>query len=167
VKIGFGELYQALDRGTVDATINYIPFVKSYKHFEVTNHVIEVRMGQVLGYGPGINLKLWESMPADIKKIITDTSYEMIDVYARMYLEDVDKTRTELTAGIDGKKLEFTELSDDEVARWKAKAGAFTEEWLETMADRGTDAKRIVAKYEELRAKYEAELKEKGYPWKR
>ena len=35
VKIGFGELYAALDRGTLDGTINITPFVKSYKQYEV------------------------------------------------------------------------------------------------------------------------------------
>jgi TRAP-type C4-dicarboxylate transport system substrate-binding protein len=167
VNIGFGELYQALDRGTVDATINYIPFVKSYKHFEVAGHVTEVQMGQVLGYGPGINLKLFDGMPADIKKVLTETSYELMDVYAEKYLADVDQTRAELTKGIDGKKVVFHELPADEIDRWKSKASAFTEVWLKQMADRGTDATRIVAKYEEVRARYESELKDKGYPWKR
>ncbi len=60
VKIGFGELYAALDRGTIDATINYTPVVKSYEHYEFAKHLTETNMGQVLGYGGGINPKLFK-----------------------------------------------------------------------------------------------------------
>lgn len=167
VDIGFGELYQALDRGTIDATINYIPFVKSYKHFEVAGHLTQTEMGQVLGYGAAINLKLWKQMPAGIRDAISKASDAYMDRYAEAYLADADTTKTELMRGIDGKKVVFHELSEAERKNWEKHAGAFTTKWLDTMQGKGFDAKGFLATFEKTRAKYESELASKGYVWKR
>jgi TRAP-type C4-dicarboxylate transport system substrate-binding protein len=162
VDIGFGELYQALERGTVDATINYIPFVKSYKHFEVAGHLTETEMGQVLGYGAGINLRLWKQMPQDVRDKITRISDEYMDRYAKAYLEDAKKTKAELIAGIDGKKVQFYELPDADRAEWEKQAAPFTDKWMETMKAKGFDAKAFLATFEKTREKYEKELKTNG-----
>ncbi|MEE9276512.1 MAG: C4-dicarboxylate TRAP transporter substrate-binding protein [bacterium] len=167
VKIGFGELYQALDRGTIDGTINYIPFVKSYKHFEVAGHLTEARMGQVLGYGAGINLKLWKSMPAKIRGVMTEVSKGFIDKYAQAYLEDVTKTRKALTAGIGGKRVKFHKLDPAERKRWASKAEAFTQGWVKKMKKKGVDGEKILASFRRIRGKFRKELKSKGYPWTR
>ena len=167
VSIGFGELYQALDRGTIDATINYTPFVKSYKHYEVADYVLELSMGQLLGYGAGINLKLWNSMSEDLRKIISEVSDQYMDVYAEKYIKDERQAKTDLIAGIEGKKVEFINFSDDELDKMKNKAGTFTVEWKEAMSKKGFDADGFVAKFEAIRAKYEKEVATKGYPWER
>ena len=165
VKIGFGELYQALERGTVDGTIDYTPFIKSYKHYEVASYVTEADMGQPLGYGGGINLKLFKKMPKDLQKILLTTSDEYIDLYARNYIEDSNRAKAELIAGIDGRKLEFRALPAEERARWAAKAQPQVDEWIAEMQKKGLDAKKFVAAFEEIRAKYQKQLQEHGYPW--
>ncbi len=167
IRIGFGELYQALDKGTVDATINYIQAVKAYKHYEVANHVTEIEMGQVLGFGIGINKKMWEGMPADMRATIQKISDEYINQYARLLKEDVDNARKEMSAGIDGKKVTFHVLDEEERNRWRERSTYFVKDWVEKMKKKGVDADRIVEVMNKTRAKYEAELKEKGYPWTR
>ncbi len=167
VKMGFGEVYQGLDRGTIDGSINYIPYVKSYKHYEVAGHVTQVSMGQVLSYGAGINLKTWNGLSDETRQIITDVSNEFVDVYAQYYVESVDAAKTALTAGIDGKSVEFHTLDGAELDAWKAKSAAFNSDWLAKVNGMGIDGDKILAAFEETRAKYEAELETKGYPWKR
>ena len=167
VKIGFGELYSALDRGTVDATVNYTPYVRSYKHYEVASHVTEANMGQLLGYGAGINLKLFNGMPKNLQDILVKTSDEYMDVYAKNYVEDSESAKAQMTAGIDGKKVQFHSLSADERKKWEGAAAAFTTSWVAKMEKKGFDAKGFIAKFEATRDKYRMELKQKGYPWKR
>ena len=167
VKVGFGELYAALDRGTIDGTINYTSFVKSYKHYEVASHVTEANMGQLLGYGAGINLRLFNEMPKEIQDILVKTSDEYMDVYARMSIEAAEKDTADMIAGIDGKKVQFHTLAPTERERWAAKAAAFTTSWIAKMDKQGVDANKIIAAFEATRAKYRKELKEKGYPWTR
>lgn len=167
VKMGFAEIYQALDRGTIDGTINYIPFVRSYKHYEVASHVSEVRMGQALGYGAGINLELWSDMPKEIQEALAAVSDEFIERYAEAYLKDANDAKRTLIRGIDGKSVVFHEISDKELDRWRAKARSFTDDWLERMEGKGVDTKRILETIQSTHAKWEKELASKGYPWTR
>jgi TRAP-type C4-dicarboxylate transport system substrate-binding protein len=165
VKIGFGELYAALDRGTIDGTVNYTPFVKSYKHYEVAHHLTEASMGQLLGYGGGINTKLFNSMPNNLQDILVNTSVEYMDVYAKMYMDAADEAKTSMAAGIDGKKVTFYTLSDEERAKWAAAAASFKVSWKDKMSKRGVDANAFLAKFEKIHAKYKKIVAEKGYPW--
>ncbi len=167
VKIGFGELYAAMDRGTIDGTINYTPFVKSYKHYEVAKHVTEANMGQILGYGGSINLKLFNKMSKKLQDILVKTSDEYVDVYAKNYIEDSVNAKKAMMAGIDGKKVQFHALPAAERAKWAEKAGRFTTEWLAKMEAKGVNAAEFIGTFTELRRKYRAELKTKGYPWTR
>jgi TRAP-type C4-dicarboxylate transport system substrate-binding protein len=165
VKIGFGELYAALDRGTIDGTINYTPFVKSYKHYEVASHLTEAAMGQVLGYGGGINTKLLKSMPDDIRDVLVKTSDEYMDVYAKLSIEASDEARESLQKGIDGKKVGIYTLSKEEHAKFVAAAASFTSDWKAKITKKGMDADALIAKFKMVHAKWTKKLKDDGYPW--
>lgn len=167
VRIGYGELYQALDKGTVDGTINYIQEIEAYKHYEVAGHVTEVQMGQVLGLGLGINLDTFNSMPEDVQNAILEVSDEFLEKFTIAYNEGVARARDAMKAGIDGNKVEFHYLENDERERWRAQADFFIEDWLAEMDKKGFDGRQLVAQMQELRAKYEKELAEQGYPWER
>jgi TRAP-type C4-dicarboxylate transport system substrate-binding protein len=167
VTIGFGELYAALERGTVDGTINYTPFVKSYKHFEVAGHLTETFMGQVLSYGGGISARVFEGMPKNLQDLLLKVSDEYMEVYAKNQLEDTAQAKKDLIAGIDGKKVQFHALTEEERKRWSDASKVFFDEWIARMEKTGMDAKGFVAKVDKVAAKYEAERKAKGYPWTR
>jgi TRAP-type C4-dicarboxylate transport system substrate-binding protein len=165
VTIGFGELYQALERGTVDCTQNYTAFVKSYKHYEVADHLTEAYMGQFLAYGIAMSLRTFDEMPKDLQDIMEQTSIEYMDVYARYQIEFTQQARKELIAGIDGKKVEVHKLSDAERAQWEAAAESFTTGWLAKMEKKGIDGQAYLDKLAKVTAKWEAKLKAEGYPW--
>jgi TRAP-type transport system periplasmic protein len=166
VNLLFPEIYEALNKGSIDATINYIPAVKANKHYEQAGHVTEVRMGQVLGFGAGINLGLWNAMPEDIRAVISEVSDAFIEHSARAYLEDVERTKKELAAGIDGKQVAFHVLPPEERERWAAKS-TFVDDWVKRIGAQGIDSRKIVETLGRVRTKYEAELASTGYPWAR
>jgi TRAP-type C4-dicarboxylate transport system substrate-binding protein len=166
VNLLFPEIYEALTKGSIDGTINYIPSVKDNKHYEVANHVTEVRMGQVLGYGAGINLSVWNGMPEDTRKVISEVSDAFIERSAQAYLDGVERAKQELAAGIDGKQVQFHVLPADERDRWAAKS-TFVDDWVKRVGAQGIDSRRIVETLGRVRSKYEAELASKGYPWAR
>ncbi len=165
VKIGFGELYAALDRGTIDGTVNYTPFVKSYKHYEVASHLTEISMGQVLGYGIGINTKTLNGMPKKLRDIMVQTSNEYMDVYAKGYMEDSVQAKKQLTAGIDGRKVQFHQLNAGEREKMEAASAVFKKEWIAKVTKKGVDAEAFIAQFDAIRAKYAKIVADKGYPW--
>lgn len=71
VPIDWGELYTSLQTGTVDGQDNPLPGIKEGKFYEVTksisltNHVV----GAVW---PCINEKVWQSLDADLQKVLVD-----------------------------------------------------------------------------------------------
>jgi len=166
VNLSYPETYEALSKNTIDSAIGYIPFVKSYRQYEQAGYITESGLGQVLGYGAAINLNVWNGMPPDVRAIVAEVSDSFIDHYARAYLEDVESTRKALAAGIDGKAVQFHALPPDERQRWLARS-TFVDDWVKRMGAQGVDARRIVETLRRTRAKYEAELAAKGYPWAR
>lgn len=167
VRVGFGELYQALDKGTIDATINYIFAVKAYKHYEVADHLTVVQMGQLLGYGIGINLRTFKRMPKDIQDKIVTISDQLVNDIARRYAGATTDATTQMSAGIDGKKVTFSTLAETERNKWLAASDFYVKDWIAKVGKKGIDGQKFVDQMNAIRTKYETELKEKGYPWKR
>ncbi|MGR3425076.1 MAG: C4-dicarboxylate TRAP transporter substrate-binding protein [Sagittula sp.] len=167
VALNIPETYQAMERGTVDATINYIPYIKAYKHYEVGDYLTEVGFGQTMGYGLGINLDLYNEMPDDLKEMLEEVSNEFLDVYGEKYVTQEQAAKDDMIAGIDGHKVEFLQLDPEERARWMAPASEFLENWKEQVKAKGVDPEPILSRFESLKADYQNELAEKGYPWTR
>jgi TRAP-type transport system periplasmic protein len=166
VKIGFGELYSALDRGTVDCTINYTPYVKSYKHYEVTKHLMLANMGQSIGYGGAINLKFFNGLPKNLQDILLKASDEYMDNYAKNLLDFSKEARASMSAGIDGKKLNIVEMPDAELKRWADYSGNIATALLGKMTNLSEAERQAFAKkVDDTMDKYRKTLKEKGYPW--
>lgn len=166
VNLTFPEAYEAFAKGRIDGAIAYIPSLRPFKLYEVAGHLTDARMGQVLGFGAGVNLTVWNGLPEQFRAIITEVSDTFIDRSAQAYFDDVENTRKALSAGIDGKRVQFHALAPGERERWAAKS-TFVDDWVKRMGAQGVDSRRIVETLGRVRAKYEAELAAKGYPWAR
>ena len=157
-----------MDRGTVDCTVNYTVFVKSYKHYEVAKHLMLAGMGQSIGYGGAINLKFYNNLPQDLRNILDKASDRYMDNYGKNLIEYSKTAAKEMSAGIDGKVLNFVEMPQAELDRWAEYAKPIGAALLGKMkhmseAERAEFAdsfKAAVAKYRKIKA-------EKGYPWER
>ena len=168
VKIGFGELYSALDRGTVDCTVNYTVFVKSYKHYEVTKYLMLAGMGQSIGYGGAINLKFYNSLPQNLKDILDKASDRYMDNYGKNLIEDSKAAAKEMAAGIDGKVLKFVDIPQSELDRWAGYSKEIGKTLLGKMKHMSeADRNQHAADFEAAVAKYRKIKAEKGYPWER
>lgn len=167
INLGFAEIYQALDRGTIDGSMEYTVAIRAYKHDEVADHLTLSDMGQVLGYGAAISLRTWNKMPEDIRQTILEVSDEMHEKLAEKQIALEKDILEGLEAGTGAKKVQVHELPAEVRAEWEAAAGDFLEEWKADMAKAGIDGEGILADLVALREKYRAELEEKGYPWTR
>lgn len=167
VAIGFSELYQALDKGVVDGTMAYIPATKNYKLYEVASHLTEVQLGQVLGFGLGINKKLMDGFSPEIQSIIRQASEEYQDASSKRFYDELNATKAELAAGIDGKKVTFHQVTPEQRAEFLKAGESFTAAWKDKVSKAGGDADALLVKLAEVTKKYENEVKTKGYPWAR
>lgn len=77
INISAAEQYEALLRGTIDATIYPLYTIETYKFYESAKYVtlpptIDPGYGYVM-----INAKLWDSMPADLRNTMEKVSLEL------------------------------------------------------------------------------------------
>jgi C4-dicarboxylate-binding protein DctP len=77
-KMAFGEVYQALQTGTVDAQENTWSNIYSSKFYEVQPYITESNHGYI-GYFVGVNTKFWQSLPGDLRKGLEDTLAEVTE----------------------------------------------------------------------------------------
>lgn len=76
VFMGGGEVYLALQRGTVDGTNAGASNLVERKFYEVTKYITYVPGFQFVTQGVLMNRKKWESIPADVQKAILEAGQE-------------------------------------------------------------------------------------------
>jgi len=104
------EVYDALDKGTMDARACTTPMMITYKYYEVCKYVTDIGNGTAGSpvYAMSINLDKWKSIPADLQKIILDVSKDWWGYFEKRVTETQEKDRVFL----EGKGMRFLEFSD-------------------------------------------------------
>jgi len=162
--MSYGDIYEALSRGTADGSgFTYI-VSDGFKHWEVVKNVVEVGAGYALGTQRAMRLEVWKKLPADIQAIFMKLQSDWIDYFSKaMYAEtamlrkkwqDFGVVVNEMTPA-DKKKLNKEILP--------AAQEAFLKQ-VEKMPG-GKNAREVWAHYQKLRDKYQNIVDTKGYPW--
>jgi len=114
-KMAFGEVYQALQTGAVDAQENTWSNMYSSKFYEVQPYLTETNHGY-LGYLVTVNPSFWNSLPADIRTeleaIVQEVSAWANDQSARINQEGKQKI---IESGVS----EVLTLTPDELQLWQ------------------------------------------------
>ena len=165
VTLPYHEGYQALERGTTDALQGWITVTMAYKLYEVSPHITLANSGMTTSTGVVVNQELFDSMPEDLQKIIQDTSVELMDRYAEALVAETDQIKAMLTEGVDGYKVQFHELSEDEMARWKERAAFLVPAYVEEANEAGLDGQAIWDAYSANLDKYRQTVTTDGHPW--
>jgi C4-dicarboxylate-binding protein DctP len=115
-KMAFGEVYQALQTGTVDAQENTWSNIYSSKFYEVQPYMTESNHGYI-GYFVGVNAAFWQSLPDDLRAGLEATLAEVtawgnarseaINVEARQHI--VESGRSQIAV-----------LTPEQLAEWQA-----------------------------------------------
>ncbi len=119
----FSEVYSALQTKIVDGQENPLPIIQVAKLYEVqkscalTNH-------QWDGYWFIANGRIWNSMPADMQKIVSDA----INAAGLRQRDDIKKLNEGVQADLQSKGLAFN-TPDTESFRSKLRGGGFYAEW--------------------------------------
>ena len=151
------EVYEALERGTLDA-VTGIPYhlIGTFKFHEVAKNVVGVRMGCYASGSYYMNLDVWKALPENIKQIITETNAGIPDRYADMTNRLYKKNTSQLR---DARCVFFT-LPDEEVAKCKTiLVPKIYDDWVKKMEKRKLPGQETLDVYRQLVKKYQPEDK--------
>ena len=147
VSITAGEMYQALQRGTIDARVLSYEATKRFKLYEVTKYISEVDLGGLAGVNLiTINRGRWESLTPEQRKIILEVGKEA-GAWEAQAMKDGDvKFKQELVA----KGMKVIKFSEDDRNKWKNSPAVkkLEQEWVEQREAQGLPGKRVLSLYQ-------------------
>jgi C4-dicarboxylate-binding protein DctP len=114
-KMAFGEVFQALQTGTVDAQENTWSNIYSSKFYEVQPYMTESNHGYI-GYYVAVNAAFWKSLPEDLRAGLEATLAEVTQ-WGNERSEAInqeDKQRI-----VDSGRSELTVLTPQQLEAWR------------------------------------------------
>jgi TRAP-type C4-dicarboxylate transport system substrate-binding protein len=163
IKLTQGEVYEALMRGTADATQSYFFILEAYKHWDVIKYYSVINAGELCSYGLAINLDIWKSLSPELKEVFSQVSDEFVLRYAKGL---IDVTKKVIPVA-ESKGMKILYLSNEQKNQWLSKAQPLIDAWAKNMDDKGQPGTQTQRTFLNLVAKYTKEVNEKGYPWDR
>jgi TRAP-type C4-dicarboxylate transport system substrate-binding protein len=126
-----GEFYEALQRGTVDCMLLPWDLLNANKLHEVAKFGSMISFGSVISDGFFVNLDKWNSLPDNVKQLLTETGVD-----AQAYgLEAIAKLQEDAVANMKAKGVEFIEFPEQK--EFEAKLPDFFEIWRQRMVEAG------------------------------
>ncbi len=138
-----GDVYLALETGTIDGLVTCPPLVLAFKLYEVVKYGVVATFGCV-SEGVVMNKKTWEKTPADLQKIIEDVVSNPFRTTGGL-TQGVYKT---MMKEIADKGVKMHELSADQAGLWFEKFQDVTKQWVSDMEAKGLPAKEVVMAYD-------------------
>lgn len=114
-KMAFGEVYQALQTGTVDAQENTWSNIYSSKFYEVQPFITESNHGYI-GYLVGVNAAFWRSLPDDLRTGLEAVLSEVTD-WGNSRAEAINLEDRQRIA--ESGRSEITVLTPEQLAEWQ------------------------------------------------
>ncbi len=149
VAIDAGEVYQALQRGTIDGAISGPSSFDERKWYEVVKYATVSNMSLFSAYFGVISMNSWNKLSPEFQKVLLDAgkksqifNFEAAERQDRLSGEKVQK-----------QGMIFNKVSDKEQDRWlEASKGKFFELYKKGVGEE--KAKKIFDSVEELRRQY-------------
>jgi len=114
-KMAFGEVFQALQTGTVDAQENTWSNIYSSKFYEVQPFMTESNHGYI-GYLVAVNAEFWKSLPDDLRSGLEATLAEVTQ-WGNARSEQINQEDRQRI--IESGKSELTVLTPEQLEAWQ------------------------------------------------
>ena len=89
--MSYNDLYEAIDRGTIDGFQMAIALSDAFKHYEVVKCIYKIDVAAAQACGLTMNLDTFNKLPKDLQKIILDVRKEFALRYAKN-LQDLEES---------------------------------------------------------------------------
>jgi TRAP-type C4-dicarboxylate transport system substrate-binding protein len=150
VTIGVTEVYEALQRGTLDYSFLNPGNIVSNRLYEPGKFSCGPIM-TIAGHLIIIGNRTWTKLPKDIQAIFTEEAEKA----QKAYLDFVDGNEAKAIEDIKKAGGVFKDLPAAELAKWKKAAPDLLEEWVKGLEakGKGAEAKAVAKRWRELTAK--------------
>ncbi len=135
-----GDVYMAMETGTVDGIVTCPPLIQAYKLHEVAKNATVLTFGCVTE-GAVMNQNVWNRLPADQKKVVEDVCSNPFKNTGGLTRDDYKAIMKEITSA--GVKL--NELPKAEAEQWYNRFRDVTRKWVADLEAKGLPAKKTVA----------------------
>lgn len=141
------EVYEALQRGTIDYSFLNAGNIQQYKLYEPGKYSCGPIMA-ITGHNIVIGKNTWKKLPKDIQEIFIDQGKKTHAEYLA-WLTDFEASAVENIKKAGGV---FKQFPAAELAKWKSQAPEFLDAWVADVTKRGQGAmaKKVAARWREL-----------------
>jgi len=146
------QLYEMLQRHTIDGTAMSWAAFEPFNLKEVTSYHVEIRFGG----GSGMffmSRKKFDTLPADARKALEEEGGEPMSREFGIYLDKQAARQRSIVAGMPDKHT-IEEPSDAQIRSWREKAQPIIEAWIKTRP--GGSGQKVFDSYRELIANAQA-----------
>jgi len=154
IEMGPPDTYLALERGMADGVMCPIAPMRAFKISDAAKYhtVIDLNLD---AFYAAMNLKKWNSLPDEYKKLLEKTAgHHMAQVSGKT----LDEGAIADAVWMKSQGHTFYVLPKDEKKNWRAKLKYMDESWLKSMAERGhKNAQKIMDQNMKLAEKYSAQ----------
>ncbi|MEL6219332.1 MAG: TRAP transporter substrate-binding protein DctP, partial [Pseudomonadota bacterium] len=126
VSVGFGDIYEAVQRGTIDYSFINRGNINAIKVYEVG----EFSCGPVMsitGHLLVIGQRSWDRLPADIQEIMLEEAEKA----GLAYITDIENAEAAAGEAMIAAGATIKPLADGELAKWQAAAPDMLQTWVD------------------------------------
>lgn len=146
---GLPTFYQQIQTGVADGSIIIPTGAYSLKLHEVAPHITLVDMGVTTIGGFAVNKTKWESLPEDVRTVLTDLGRE----YSRVHAEAVVARYDDSLEKMEQEGATITSLPSEDRQRWVKSLGNLASVWVKSTEDAGLPGREILTQFmDEMRA---------------
>jgi len=151
VSMGPTEVYQAIEKGTLDGGPGNPSFAIGYKWDEVTKYYYPIPFGG-LGQFVAINKSSWEKIPPDIQRRLTALHDIACGTAQNIYQGGGEVL---LEAAVAQGKITVTQPSPEDIAKVKmVSKDKIWADWVNKMNEKGLPGQKVLDRWLELLAKW-------------
>jgi len=146
-----GQTYESLQKGVVEGTFAPMETLQTWKQGEVIKSTTDCSdIGYTTAMFVVMNLKKWNSLPADVRKVMEEVSAQWIDLHGKVW-DQIDQEGREYTLSLGNK---IVSLSTEENNRWKKAVRPIIDDYVKEVSAKGLPAQQAVTEVENLISQY-------------
>jgi len=142
-----GDIYTAVQKGTVDGMIFPLEHTFAYGLHEVVKYGVDAH---ILGITAllAMNMDTWNRLPPDVQEIMAGTGKDL----SFHLLRGIEKDRADTAKKVQAAGVEMYEFPKSELKKWAAlpEIKNLKTKWIKEKEERGLPAKRVIDRFVQL-----------------